>query len=363
MWGESRQPWSVLFDDRLEQAIGGLSEAELLAGDYEHTWQVERSSFDTILLNAAVSLGAELVHGEVSVPCFEGDRLVAVELRDGGRVQADVFFDATGQRCLIGRHLRLTRQVTDLKCTATYTYYRGAGGFPGTLGRHVQWVVTTEAGWCWFIPVSADITSVGVVSRASRMLSEAEFDAAVAQAGFPVDGAEAVCSAPSAKGSDPGRLWYARDWSFVNQRFAGDNWLLLGDAACFVDPILSGGVDFAVRSGANAALAVLRHADGEDWSALGEQYDQTFRREYKAYLRLARYWYGNNRSVEGLFWQAYREIPKHATATPAAPPSSTSPPGTTPPSATCGCSPSGRSAKMFEKLGVDADALHRARER
>jgi flavin-dependent dehydrogenase len=78
-----------------------------------------------------------------------------------------------------------------------------------------------------------------------------------------------------------------------------------------VDPILSGGVDFAIRGGLDAALAIL---DGTPAAAVA--YEEELRRQYRAYLRLARYWYGNNRSVAGLFWEAHEEIPPTATSVP-----------------------------------------------
>ena len=51
---------------------------------------------------------------------------------------------------------------------------------------------------------------------------------------------------------------YARDWSYSCSRYCGPGYLMIGDAACFVDPILSGGIDFASRGGANAAMAALQ---------------------------------------------------------------------------------------------------------
>jgi len=108
---------------------------------------------------------------------------------------------------------------------------------------------------------------------------------------------------------------HARDWSFHCKHFVGPNFLLAGDAACFVDPILSGGVDFAVRSGANAALAILEAHDASTEGPL-TAYERAQRRDFRAYLRMARYWYGNNRSVGGFFWEAQQELPAGAVSTP-----------------------------------------------
>ena len=156
-------------------------------------------------------------------------------------------------------------------------------------------------------------------------------------------------------------LFFARDWSFTHPHFCGPGFWMVGDAACFVDPILSGGIDFAVRGGCRAALGILRAADGENLEAIREDFDGQLRAEYRAYLRLARYWYGNNRSVEGLFWEAHAQIPTQATATP----------GRAFVYLTTGHYAAERhiqvfqewqEKKMFRALGVDAQALEAARK-
>jgi 2-polyprenyl-6-methoxyphenol hydroxylase-like FAD-dependent oxidoreductase len=48
----------------------------------------------------------------------------------------------------------------------------------------------------------------------------------------------------------------ARDWSYACTRFFGPGWVLVGDAAAFVDPLLSTGVALALRGARVAARAV-----------------------------------------------------------------------------------------------------------
>lgn len=356
VWGENRDPWTVLFDQRLEQDLPSLDEAGLLGGGYEHAWQVERARFDEILLTEAARRGADVrFGGEVESVTFDGERAAGVRLRSGEHIEAEAVIDASGQRGVIGKQLDLRRVVDDMRCVATYAYYDNMAGVPGPLSRHVQWVVSIDDGWCWFIPVSPTRTSVGVVSRQKGLMALGDFEEALRAAGFPLDGATRLAGA----GQDG--LRFARDWSFTSSRFAGPGWWLVGDAACFVDPILSGGVDFAIRSGFRAGLAALRVSVGDEAeTTAAEAYDEQFRREYKAYLRLARYWYGNNRTVGGLFWEAHREIPPHAALTPLR---------------AFVYLTTGRYAaerhlrvfqewqekKMFRQLGVDAEALRRAR--
>lgn len=304
VWGDSRDPWTVLFDGRLERDLPGLDEQGLLAGDYEHAWQVSREVFDALLFEAAVAAGVDARQGTVCEGVVvEQGRVVGVQVQ-GSTIPARWVVDASGQTCLVGRSLGHQQVVTDLRSSATYGYFRGAGGVPGPLGRHVQLVVSVDDGWVWFIPTSPELTSVGVVTPQGRRLDEAGFAEACARAELPLAG-----------GAREGGLRFARDWSYHCRQVTGAGWTLVGDAACFVDPILSGGVDFAIRGAANAAVALLGELDGSTPGAL-DAYGQRLEQEYRAYLRLARYWYGNNRSVSGLFWEAHRSIPPHSASTP-----------------------------------------------
>jgi flavin-dependent dehydrogenase len=106
-------------------------------------------------------------------------------------------------------------------------------------------------------------------------------------------------------------LYHMKDWSYTHTQFIGPGWMMVGDAACFTDPVFSGGVDFAIRGGCNAALAILR-----DEASAGSEYETQLNKEYRAYLRLARYWYANNRAVEGLFWEMRRHIRTGSITTP-----------------------------------------------
>lgn len=307
-WGDSRAPWSVLFDARLDADLSGLDEQALLNGGYEHAWQVERATFDHLLLQAAREAGVEVLEGCEAIALSQNDDTIQeVTLKNSEKtwtVQPQIVIDASGQRALLGRHFDLHRPVTDLRATATYAYFDGAGGVPGPLGRHVQLVVTIPEGWAWFIPISATRTSVGVICHSRERLSLQRFEELLAEANLPLETATRV------EGPQDG-LRFVRDWSFYHSRFHGKNWFLVGDAACFVDPVLSGGVDFAIRGAANAALAILQGGP-----EAAERYNATLQKEYRAYLGLARYWYGNNRSVDGFFWEAHRAIAEDSVSTP-----------------------------------------------
>ena len=317
-WGETRNRWSVLFDDRLEEDLPNLDRTTIHDGAYDYSWQVDRGRFDQILLEEAETRGAA-VHQETEVvrPILDGQRVVGVVARKKGESEerefhADMVVDASGQRCVLGRMFKLTRDIPDLQATATYCYLKGTPSVDGALGRNVQLVVTVPEGWVWWIPISDDLTSVGVVTNEKRKIEEDRFFEILDRAGVPTEGG-GITSGPWGKG-----FVHAKDWSYSHKRFVGSGWMMVGDAACFTDPILSGGVDFAIRGACNAAIALLR-TFGEGGVHVMEPllgYQSQLQREFAAYLRLARYWYANNRSIDGLFWEVHRVIPEDSLSTP-----------------------------------------------
>ncbi len=309
VWGETDEPWSILFDERLERDVDSISEEEMLARDYERAWQVRRSRFDEIIFNAAVAKGVQAhTNTGVAKVLFEDDRAVGVILDDGRQIDASFVVDASGQRCLIGRHLGLIDPAEDLKSIAIYSYFRDAGGLPAPLGRHAQLIAAIPEGWLWFIPISADVTSIGLVTQDRRPYTEDEFRELLARSPVPIDDGT-YCEVDGVRG-----LQTVRDWSYSARSFHGPGHVLIGDAACFVDPILAGGVDFAIRGSANAAVAVMETLTGSTTAM--SRYAQTMRKDYQAWLRMARYWYGNNRKVDGFFWQAHQLVQSASVSTP-----------------------------------------------
>jgi halogenation protein CepH len=306
-WGESNARWSVLFDKRIEADIPNMTTEEMLKVGYDLSYHVDRARFDKLLLDCAVEKGVHLERWDVLDPIIEDGAVVGLEIRDEAgqarSVRSRLVIDASGQRCFIGRRFGLVRNQEDLRHTAIYGYFEGCGGLDSALGRYATLVVCVPEGWVWFIPLSETKTSIGLVTAVGAKYTEEELMDVLRRANIPFGDGRIIVE------PDGTTIRHARDWSYTVSRVAGDGWILCGDAAGFVDPILSGGVEFAVRGACNAAVAADKILSGlVDPPRVNTEYEQSFRVEQNAYLKLARYWYGNNRSVSGFFWEAHREI-------------------------------------------------------
>jgi FADH2 O2-dependent halogenase len=117
--------------------------------------------------------------------------------------------------------------------------------------------------WVWQIPITSTVTSVGVVTQ-KKHFTEAHQD----WEGFfwecidtRPDLAEALRKAQRIRPFRP-----EGDYSYAMRAICGDRWLLIGDAARFVDPIFSSGVSVAMNSARLASYDIIAAAEAGDFS-------------------------------------------------------------------------------------------------
>ena len=233
------------------------------------TWQVERADFDKMLFDHARELGATCVDQTRALDLLFDDEQVATGVRlrlaDGStqEVACRVVMDGTGQQSLIANKLGLVEPIPELRKAAIWTYFKGAQREPGKHGGATL-VLHTESKECWFwyIPLSDDITSVGLVGNNDFILKtrpspgdayceELSNCPAVAER---IRGAEMV-----------GDFHVAKEFSYTSRQHAGNGWVLIGDAFGFIDPIYSSGVYFALKTGEMAADAVVAGFAANQW--------------------------------------------------------------------------------------------------
>jgi len=239
-------------------------------GPSAQTWQVERASFDHMLLRNAADKGVE-VHEETRVTevLFEGDRAVGIEARfadgESRSIGAQVVVDASGQSAIIGRQLNLREGDPNLRNCALYTRYKGAWRGEGRdEGATLILYTGSPRTWFWYIPQPDDVVSVGVVGPVEQIIkgrdqSHAEIFAAEAES----------CPALLEKIEGAERLHEIRavkDFTYSNRRLAGDGWIAVGDAFGFLDPIYSSGVFLAIKGGEFAADSIIAALAEDDVS-------------------------------------------------------------------------------------------------
>jgi flavin-dependent dehydrogenase len=248
-------------------------------------YQVRRSEFDEILLRRAAAQGADVIEGcRVQDVEFLGDERARVHaVHDDGRAEcwdtAQVI-DASGRDTFLGNLLKSKRRNKKHNSAALYAHFSGARREVGKREGNIS-IYWFEHGWFWFIPLADGATSIGAVVwphyLKTRAVPVREFFLATIALCPPLAerlGAATLVSEVEATGN----------YSYACDRSHGKNFLLIGDAYAFIDPVFSSGVMLAMNSGVAAAETahLCRRQPARRASALA-RFDKVMRHGPKQY--------------------------------------------------------------------------------
>lgn len=237
------------------------------ARDCALAWNVERDRFDRLLFENAARLGVECRdESRVLEFRFDGSKAVGARLQTAcgkeRKVTARVVADATGRHSVLARQLGLREASPRKLLAAVWGYYRGARRDSGPNGTTTT-ILKTAGGqsWFWSVPLSQDITSIGVVACREHLLAGRGAPAGILEDELVRCPALAERLMNAELASD---IRVFHETPHVTTRQAGEGWLLVGDALGFVDPIHCSGAYLALKSGemaADAIVAALREND------------------------------------------------------------------------------------------------------
>jgi len=217
-------------------------------------WGVDRRSFDALLAAHAAASGAELRESVRAVGLVEdGGRVHGVRLRgtDGttSTLRAAFVVGADGARSTIARLVGVERSVAYPRRVGLVAHYTSADGLHDHGEMHVG-----DGYYVGLAPTPGDELNVGMaLPLDGRGSAETRFAAALA--GLP----EVVTRLAGSQRIGPIRG--AAPIGHRVARVAGPGWLLVGDAAGFVDPFTGEGIHRALRSARAAAGAILGGGD------------------------------------------------------------------------------------------------------
>ena len=300
VWGRQNEPWSWYFRETNRR--------------YPHSYQVWRPQFDQLLLDNARVNGVDVREGHQvrAVDFCSGESSgessqVHYRAGDGreGVVHARFVVDASGSGALLGRQLGLRSWDPFFQNLAVYGYFTGGKALPAPDQTNI-FIESYPQGWLWSIPLHTGQTGVGVV-----------VDSQAGQKGISGQGVGRFFSEQIAQAPHTSKLLrdaqlvsgplVVKDWSYNSQPMVGDNYILVGDAACFVDPLFSSGVHLALMSGVLAAAYVTSALkDVPLGQAAKTVYQELYFREYSHFRKLAKLFYSGNRTVDSYFWEARR---------------------------------------------------------
>ena len=321
IWGQDRRPWGFEFDNVVSQLV---AQGKTLPKLFTKAWQVKRAEYDHLLLKHTAASGVEVKQGaRVTRVLRNGQhgRAIGVEYCDESgmhSVECAQVMDCSGQSALLGHELKAREYDAQMNNYALFGYWKGAKWLHEYVGHPELTricIITTPRGWIWYIPLSREVMSVGLVTHRQTLKKMAggpeklylEELAACPEIQGLLDKAHLTRIARDQKRD----VCALQDWSYTSSQISGLGWAMVGDAAGFVDPILSSGVMLAHELGQKAAYTLVSAfgaSSDDEIATYWRFYEETYRTYLHSYREMASFWYSNNFSFENWFWQARRAL-------------------------------------------------------
>lgn len=245
------------------KVLGREAKSEFFVPALRPTWQVRREEFDQMLLDKAIECGAEHRYGTVKEVLKEGDKVVGIKYIPSDEdktiktIRAKVVADASGQSTFLSRQKiagQRRNYETFKKQVAVFTQIKDAIRDPGAMGDNTFLFYAQLYHWAWFIPISEDTVSVGIVVPTPKMaecggkqetlewgLDNISPDLKRRVENLPYETVRAISN-----------------YSYSVDPFVGNGWLCVGDAHRFCDPIFSFGVSLGMVEAKQASIAITK---------------------------------------------------------------------------------------------------------
>jgi flavin-dependent dehydrogenase len=304
MWFANRPDQQ--FDDCVE--LGAKYQSRL------PTFQVDRSTLDQHLLDQAVAPGCEL-RRPAKVLRFElnGDEQNITITDDRGEetVRCRWIVDASGRASLLPRKLGHFRPNTEHPINAVWARFSGVKDwdsyewrerfpdFANACRTSRCWATNHLMGngwWCWIIPLRGGDVSAGIVydSRIFKLPEGATLAERLREhlLAHPV-GREIFANAETIDGD----VHAFSALPYQSTQVCGDGWAAVGDAAGFIDPLYSPGLDFCSYTTCYVGDLLARELRGENVADrlryYNEQYPVTYRLWFETLYKDKYYYMGD----------------------------------------------------------------------
>lgn len=249
--GKYIRKYGAEFVDYREKETVYFEFAGGLDGDHPYAWEVERQQFDLDLLEHARECGARIYQPRTVTAIHENETPVRLETNEG-ELTCRFVVDATGRAAFLGNRMGVRTKNDDFNNVAVFTHFNGVKRREGKRAGDIIIAVLPEHSWSWTIPFADGRTSVGVVCNA-KLYKEYPNRLDYIRDRLSVHPLLVENMAGAEMLQEPG---HQGNYSHTCSTYTGRSWLLLGDAAAFLDPIFSSGVHISLTSAKLASQAI-----------------------------------------------------------------------------------------------------------
>ena len=329
--GKDRTPWQVVNNHPglvLNQFEGDNFPKKYIDPESGiwHTLVVRRHEFDEALREICEKKGINIIHGTVidakinNRKNLADSRIISVEvntLKDNKKLKIAPKFtiDATGQQAFLGRQNENREPFGDKGLQARYAYFSDvdfSSAIKKGFYKEGANILSFDDGWMWIAYLGKNQTSVGIVSKDwdhneatywKKLKRLPEYDL------FGFGDANTVCY--KNEPADPDTSYVHKNYRYKTEEFAGLNWACSGDAALFLDPLLSQGVTLAVSYGSKLgaiAQQILSHEVGAKEAM--ESYRTAYIKEIEILNKVVTLWYKKDFNISDDWFKTAGKISK-----------------------------------------------------
>ncbi|MCX6968917.1 MAG: NAD(P)/FAD-dependent oxidoreductase [Verrucomicrobia bacterium] len=284
------------------------------------SYQVDREVLDQHVLDLAVAAGAELVRPAKAASIEIGESSSQLVVESGGEkrtITARWVIDASGRAAVLARKFGLLNPLPEHPTNSVWARFRGVKDLDGLELRtrypgfaracHASRTAATNhltgyGWWCWIIPLKGGDTSVGIVyDERLFTLPPGENLASRLSAHLmthPV-GRELFADAEVV----PGDVKAYSALPYFSSEVAGPGWQIVGDAAAFLDPLYSAGLDFCSWTITAAVNRVLTELAGQtvDYKDTNARFLRSYHGWFQALIKDKYHYIGDAQLMRAAF--------------------------------------------------------------
>jgi flavin-dependent dehydrogenase len=288
------------------EKVKDLAEASELGGRYQvrlPSYQLDRATFDEEVLRRACLAGADLLRpaSVIDVQLAPGNQqTVILKNGDGSKtIRARWIVDASGVGALLARKNGWWKPNTTHPTAAAWSRWKGVKDWDGQeiAEKYPEWAaavygirgtatnhVVGDGWWSWWIPLKGGDMSVGVVFD-QRLVDWPQEGGGVGDRlktflmQHPV-GREMLAEASY----DEEDVHWRKNLAYYSTTFSGDGFVLVGDAAAFMDPLYSPGMDWISFTASSAAELIAAQRRGEPMEERITQHNRDFAESHRCWF-------------------------------------------------------------------------------
>jgi 1H-pyrrole-2-carbonyl-[peptidyl-carrier protein] chlorinase len=224
-----------------------------------HTYHVDRAKFDKLLLDHAKELGCE-VHEECQITNVKiGLDTVLINIHDNQKkeisIGGKIVVDASGRNTFLGKKFKWKINDPIFNQFAVHTWfknYKRSGIENDNITIHFLPIANS---WIWQIPITEDITSIGIVAQKENFVGKKEL---VEEYFWETLNTRPEIYKKLKQAKRIREFILEGDYSYAMSDIINDRLLLIGDAARFVDPIFASGISIAMQSSKFASEDIIK---------------------------------------------------------------------------------------------------------